>query len=123
MAAEYYGLDRSALNIEDKPNNTTRFLVIGTHDAARSGRDKTSLVLSAKNRPGAVYELLAPLARHGVGMTKLESRPSNAGLWEYLFYLDLDGHQQDDKVVQALAELTDKAAFLKILGSYPVAVL
>lgn len=123
MAAEYYGLDKSAQNIEDKPNNTTRFLVIGTHAAAPSGRDKTSLVLSAKNCPGAVYALLAPLARHGVGMTKLESRPSHAGLWEYLFYLDLDGHQQDDKVAQALAELADKAAFLKILGSYPVAVL
>jgi len=123
MAAECYGLDRSAQNIEDRPNNTTRFLVISTHDAALSGRDKTSLVLAAKNRPGAVYELLAPLAQHGVGMTKLESRPSNAGLWEYMFYLDLEGHQQDDKVAQALAELADKAAFLKILGSYPVAVL
>ena len=123
MAAEYFELDKSAKNIEDMPNNTTRFLVIGAHDAAPSGRDKTSLVLAAKNCPGAVYALLAPLAAHSVGMTKLESRPSHAGLWEYMFYLDLEGHQQDDKVAQALTELADKAAFLKILGSYPVAVL
>ncbi len=122
-AAEVYGLDRVAENIEDEPNNTTRFLVIAAHDAAPSGRDKTSLVLSSKNQPGAVYELLAPLARHGVSMTKLESRPSRTGLWEYLFFVDIEGHHQEEQVAQALAELHDKAAFVKILGSYPAAVL
>lgn len=123
MAAEHYGLEKLAQNIEDKPNNTTRFLVIATHDAAPSGKDKTSLVLAAKNNPGAVYELLAPLARHGVSMSKLESRPSRTGLWEYVFFVDVEGHREDAKVVLALPELADKAAFLKILGSYPVAVL
>lgn len=122
-AAEVYGLDKVAENIEDEPNNTTRFLVIAAHDAAPSGKDKTSLVLSSKNLPGAVYELLAPLAHHGVSMTKLESRPSRTGLWEYLFFVDIEGHHQDQKVAQALAELRDKAAFVKILGSYPAAVL
>lgn len=122
-AAEVYGLDKVAENIEDEPNNTTRFLVIATHDAAPSGKDKTSLVLSSKNLPGAVYELLAPLAHHSVSMTKLESRPSRTGLWEYLFFVDIEGHHQDEKVAQALAELRNKAAFVKILGSYPAAVL
>lgn len=122
-AAEHYGLEKLAENIEDKPNNTTRFLVLGLHDAVPSGRDKTSLVMAAKNRPGAVYELLSPLARHQVSMTKLESRPARMGLWEYVFFVDLEGHRQDAKVGQALGELQDKAAFLKVLGSYPVAVL
>lgn len=123
MAAEIYGLEKTAENIEDKPDNTTRFLVIGAHDAAPSGRDKTSLALSARNRPGAVYDLLSPLAAHEVSMTKLESRPSRAGLWEYVFFVDIEGHRQDEKVAKAIAELREKTAFLKILGSYPVAVL
>lgn len=122
-AAEVYGLEKVAQNIEDEPNNTTRFLVIAQHDAAPSGRDKTSLVLSSNNFPGAVYELLAPFAHFGVSMSKLESRPSRTGLWEYMFFVDVEGHQQDEKVAQALAELRDKAAFLKVLGSYPAAVL
>ena len=122
-AAEVYGLEKIAENIEDEPNNTTRFLVIAQHDAAPSGKDKTSLVLASKNRPGAMYELLAPLARHAVSMTKLESRPSRTGLWEYMFYVDVEGHQRDEKVLQALAELRHTAAFLKVLGSYPAAVL
>jgi len=123
MAAEPYGLEKLAENIEDKPNNTTRFLVIGSHDAAPSGRDKTSLALSATNRPGAVYELLAPLADNKVSMSKLESRPSRTGLWEYMFFIDIEGHRQDEKIAKALAELSSRAAFLKVLGSYPVAVL
>ncbi len=122
-AAELYGLEKVAQNIEDEPNNTTRFLVIAQHDSAPSGKDKTSLVLSSKNLPGAVYELLAPFAHYGVSMSKLESRPSRTGLWEYMFYVDVEGHHQDQKVQQAVAELRDKAAFLKILGSYPAAVL
>lgn len=123
MAAEIYGLTRLAENIEDEPNNTTRFLVVGKHEAAASGRDKTSLVLSAKNRPGALVDLLSPLSRHGVSMTKLETRPSRMGLWEYVYYVDIEGHQGDDKVAAALAEVESRATFLKILGSYPVAVI
>jgi chorismate mutase/prephenate dehydratase len=75
--------------------------------------------MSTNNRYGAIYKLLEPLAQHGVSMSRLESRPSRAGLWQYVFFVDIEGHQQDDNVAKALAELRDKAAFLKILGSYP----
>lgn len=118
-AAEVFGLTICAENIEDDPSNTTRFLVIGPQEVAPSGKDKTSLVMSTKNRPGAIHELLAPLAKYGVSMSRLESRPSRAGLWEYVFFVDIEGHQQDSRVAQALMELRDKAAFLKVLGSYP----
>lgn len=122
-AAELYGLNVLAANIEDEPNNTTRFLVIAHHDADRSGADKTSLVCSAANRPGAMHSLLTPLAQHGVGMTKLESRPARGGLWEYVFYMDIEGHRDDAAVAAALKELNDRAGFVKVLGSYPVAVI
>jgi chorismate mutase/prephenate dehydratase len=120
--ANIYNLHILARNIEDDPRNTTRFLVIGKQDVAPSGKDKTSLVMSAANRPGAVHDLLVPLAQNGVSMTKLESRPSRAGLWEYVFYLDIEGHQSDAKVAAALLQLKQIAAFVKVLGSYPVAV-
>jgi len=84
-----------------------------------SGKDQTSLVLSVRNKPGAVYELLAPLARHGVSMTRFESRPARTGRWDYYFYVDIEGHANDAKVAQALAELQAQAAFFKVLGSYP----
>ena len=122
QAAEHFKLAMLEQNIEDDARNTTRFLVIGNQDVAPSGKDKTSLVMSAANRPGAVHDLLSPLARHGVSMTKLESRPSRSGLWEYVFYMDIEGHQADAKVAAALAELRRIAAFVKILGSYPLAV-
>ncbi len=122
-AAEIYGLTALASNIEDEPNNTTRFLVLGSHDAGPSGRDKTSLVMAAPNKPGAMHDLLGPFARNGVSMSKLESRPSGAGLWEYVFYVDVEGHQQDAGVAHAIAELKNLAPFLKILGSYPTAVI
>ncbi len=121
-AAERYGLPILAHNIEDDPNNTTRFLIIARHDAGPSGRDKTSIVCSAPNRPGAMHRLLEPLARHGVSMTKLQSRPAKSGLWEYVFFIDLEGHQQEPAVAAALSELQERAAFVKRLGSYPVAV-
>ena len=121
QAAAHFGLTVCVENIEDDPKNTTRFLVLGKQQVSPSGKDKTSLVLSAPNRPGAVHELLAPLAKHGVSMTKLESRPARSGLWEYVFYMDIEGHQADVKVAAALAELKQIAAFVKVLGSYPVA--
>ena len=92
------------------------------HDAAPSGKDKTSLILSTRNVPGAMHELLTPLAANQVSMTRLESRPSRAGLWEYVFYMDVEGHQQDPDVARVLAELKQKASFIKNLGSYPAAV-
>jgi len=122
QAAANFRLKVLAQNIEDDARNTTRFLVIGKQNVAPSGRDKTSLVMSAPNRPGAVHDLLLPLAQHGVSMTKLESRPSRTGLWEYVFYVDIEGHQSDPKVAAALTQLKQIAAFVKVLGSYPVAV-
>ncbi|OGS91163.1 MAG: chorismate mutase [Gallionellales bacterium GWA2_60_18] len=122
QAAAHFHLKVLAQNIEDDARNTTRFLVLGNQQVAPSGNDKTSLVLSAPNRPGAVHDLLVPLARHGVSMTRLESRPARSGLWEYVFYIDIEGHQEDEKVAAALVELKQVAAFVKVLGSYPVAV-
>lgn len=118
-AAELFGLTICAENIEDDPKNTTRFLVIGKQQVGVSGKDKTSLIMSTNNRSGAIYRLLEPLAQHGVSMSRLESRPSRTGLWQYVFFVDLEGHQHDQPVAAALAELREKAAFLKILGSYP----
>jgi chorismate mutase/prephenate dehydratase len=124
-AAARYGLELLARAIEDDPHNTTRFLVLGDLDPARTGRDRTSLVMSAENKPGAVHALLSPLAQNGVSMTRIESRPSRAmrsALWEYVFFIDVEGHQQDERVAAALAELRQRAPFLKVLGSYPAAV-
>jgi len=123
-AAERYGLTVLARSIEDAPNNTTRFLVLGELDPAPTGKDRTSLVLSAENKPGAVHALLTPLAEHRVSMTRIESRParSRSALWEYVFFIDVEGHQKDAPVAKALAKLRTAAPFLKVLGSYPVAV-
>lgn len=121
MAARIYDVPVLARHVEDDPNNRTRFLVIGAQTVPPSGRDQTSLVMSAPNRPGAVHALLAPFAHHGVSMTRLESRPSRMGRWEYYFYVDLQGHETDSNVAAALAELRELAPFVKLLGSYPAA--
>jgi chorismate mutase/prephenate dehydratase len=121
-AAERYSIPVLVENIEDDPRNTTRFLVIGSHDVAQSGKDKTSLVMATANRPGAVHDLLTPLAQNGVSMTKLESRPARSGLWEYVFFVDIEGHQKDERVAAALQGLHKAAAFVKVLGSYPAAL-
>jgi chorismate mutase / prephenate dehydratase len=123
MAAEHYGLAILASNIEDEPNNTTRFLILGDYQPRPSGMDKTSMILSARNRAGAVYEMLTPFATRGVSMTKFESRPSRVALWEYLFFVDIEGHRDDANVAAALAEVEKIAGYLKVLGSYPVAVI
>lgn len=122
QAALHFNLQVCVENIEDDARNTTRFLVLGKQQVASSGKDKTSMVLSAANRPGAVHDLLKAFANHGVSMTKFESRPARSGLWEYVFFVDIEGHEADERVAAALAELKHTAAFIKILGSYPVAV-
>jgi chorismate mutase/prephenate dehydratase len=122
-AAEHYGLSILAASIEDNPNNTTRFAVIAAQEVPASGKDKTSIVMSSQNRPGAMFDLLKPLAVHKVSMTRLESRPSQAGLWEYVFFADVEGHQNDTPVRTALSEIRQSAGFVKVLGSYPVAVV
>ncbi|HEV7477087.1 MAG TPA: prephenate dehydratase [Burkholderiales bacterium] len=124
LAGSRYKLNVLARSIEDSPDNTTRFLVLGQIDPAPTGKDRTSLVMSAENRPGAVHGLLTPLAEHKVSMTRIESRPlrTRASLWEYFFFIDVEGHQRDPAVARAIDGLREKAPFLKILGSYPVAV-
>jgi chorismate mutase/prephenate dehydratase len=122
-AAEIYGLKIISRNIEDEPNNTTRFLVIGRRDTPASGSDKTSLLIYTDNRPGALYAILEPIARYGISMTRIESRPSRLGMWNYVFFIDIEGHISDANVVAALQELEQGASSIKVLGSYPRAVL
>jgi chorismate mutase/prephenate dehydratase len=122
-AAALYKLKVLAAGIEDDPNNTTRFLVLGQAESAPTGRDRTSLVMSAENKPGAVHALLSPIAANGVSMTRIESRPAKArsARWEYVFFIDVEGHQDDARVAAAIGELRQRAPFFKILGSYPIA--
>ncbi|HET7774526.1 MAG TPA: prephenate dehydratase [Burkholderiaceae bacterium] len=119
-AAQRYGLKAFAEAIQDDPHNRTRFQVIGRVQTQPSGQDHTSLILSVPNRPGAVYDMLAPLAEHGVSMTRFESRPARTGQWEYYFYIDLAGHQFEPRIAAALEALRSRTAFFKLLGSYPV---
>ncbi|GAB2910522.1 prephenate dehydratase [Paraburkholderia jirisanensis] len=118
-AATQYGLQIVSALIQDDPHNRTRFVMIGKQPTGASGYDKTSLIVSVANEPGAMFKLLEPLARHGVSMTRFESRPARVGTWEYYFYIDVEGHRDEPHVAAALAELGQKAALLKILGSYP----
>jgi chorismate mutase/prephenate dehydratase len=122
-AAEVYQLPVLENNIEDQANNTTRFIVIGKQDSAPTGKDKTSLVLSTGNQPGALYKALESFAKFDIGMVNIESRPSRQGLWEYVFFIDIDGHSADPKIAEALDLLKANVSMLKLLGSYPKAVL
>jgi chorismate mutase/prephenate dehydratase len=119
IAGHQYHLGIVSAHIQDDPHNRTRFAVIGRLQTTPSGKDQTSLVLAVPNKAGAVYDLLAPLAKHSVSMTRFESRPARTGNWEYYFYVDVEGHVMDAKVAAAMAELNDNAAFFKVLGSYP----
>ncbi len=119
LAAEQYGLAALASNIEDDSANTTRFLVLGNLEVSRTGQDKTSLVCSVPNRPGSLGELITILSDAGVNMTKLASRPSPTGIWDYVFYIDVDGHKDDAPVAKAIKKMEEQASFVKVLGSYP----
>jgi chorismate mutase / prephenate dehydratase len=124
-AAEIYGLHLLANEIEDRPDNTTRFLVIGRKLFSASGIDKTTLLVSARDTDGAgaLFRLLEPLAQHQVNMTRIESRPSRKRKWDYVFFIDIEGHVSDPAVAEALAALEKRASLFKVLGSYPRAVL
>ncbi len=122
-AAGLYGLAILEHNIEDKPDNTTRFLVIGKQAVLPSGHDKTSLLVSVHNKPGSLYKLLKPMAEHDVSMTRIESRPSRQRMWEYVFFIDVEGHREDASISKALEALGQEAFAVKVLGSYPKAVI
>ncbi len=124
-AAEIYGLQLLANEIEDRPDNTTRFLVVGRKLFSPSGVDRTTLLVSARDTDdaGALFKLLEPLATHQVNMTRIESRPSRKRKWDYVFFIDIEGHASDPAVSEALAALEKRASLFKVLGSYPRAVL
>ena len=119
LAAEEYKLKILAGSIEDTAHNVTRFLVIGKSIAARTGRDKTSIMFSVKDRVGALHDILVPFKKDRVNLTKIESRPSRLKAWEYYFFVDMEGHFTDRKVGKALTELEKHCSFMKVLGSYP----
>jgi len=118
-AAEKYKLKVIARRIEDSAVNVTRFLVIGKHMSKISGKDKTSVVFSVKDKPGILHDMLNSFKRNGINLTKIESRPSKKRLWKYYFFIDMEGHSETPKIKKALRELKKKCHFLKILGSYP----
>ena len=119
MVAELHGLTILDAGVQDQATNSTRFLVIGPKDCPPTGRDKTSLMFGVPDRAGALFAALEPLQRAGVSMSKIESRPSKRKPWEYVFFVDVEGHRQEDRLVAAIAEVEGKCSFLKILGSYP----
>lgn len=122
-AANVYGLKIVAGPIEDRPDNTTRFLVIGRELFPTSGHDRTSLLIFIKDQPGALYNVLSPFAKHGLSMNRIESRPGHTGKWQYAFFVDIGGHVHDAAMKAAIDEASELAQDVKVLGSYPVAVL
>ncbi len=119
LAATMYNLTILAEGIEDMAHNVTRFLVVGRQVAARTKSDKTSIVVSIKDKVGALYEMLDPIRKNKVNMTKIESRPSKKKAWDYYFFIDMEGHIEEERVKKTLKEIEDRVRFLKVLGSYP----
>lgn len=123
VAAERYGLRILATRIEDHPDNKTRFLVIGRQRVGPSGRDKTSILVSTRNEPGALYKVLEPFHSHGISLTRIETRPAKSGSWSYVFFIDFDGHQSEPRIQEVLDEVGQVAMEVRSLGSYPQAVV
>jgi chorismate mutase/prephenate dehydratase len=123
MAAELYHLEKLASHIEDYADNTTRFLIIGREEVLPSGRDKTSIIVSSRNKPGALFTLLEPFRRGNVSLTRIDTRPSRTEKWAYVFFIEFEGHLQDEKIAAIMAELEEQSIMLKPLGSYPQALL
>jgi chorismate mutase/prephenate dehydratase len=121
LAGELYHVPVLRPRIEDNPYNATRFLVIGRSPVGATGRDKTSILFAMRNEPGALYRILEPLARGGINLTKIESRPAKRRPWEYVMFVDFEGHRSTSAVTAALAELEARTLFLRVLGSYPAA--
>ncbi len=119
LAQEVYNLKLVAANIEDEPNNITRFVVVGTREPPPSGDDKTSIVFSVKDQPGILHRMLQPFAKSEINLTKIESRPKKNKPWEYLFFIDCKGHKEESRLKKAIQNVEKDCEFLKILGSYP----
>lgn len=123
MAAETYKMLKLVENIEDQPDNTTRFLIIGSEVVPESGEDKTSILVSVKNKPGALYHVLEPFHSNSISLTRLETRPSSSGTWGHVFFIDFEGHVDDSRVQDVINKISHDAVEIKHLGSYPVGVL
>jgi chorismate mutase/prephenate dehydratase len=123
MAAEMYKLEKLAEHIEDYKDNTTRFLIIGREEVPPSGRDKTSIIVSSRNKPGALFTLLEPFRRGGISLTRIDTRPSRTEKWAYVFFIEFEGHLQDPAIAAIVSELEEQSILLKPLGSYPRAVI
>jgi chorismate mutase/prephenate dehydratase len=123
MAADQYELEKLFENIEDSTHNTTRFLIIGRDEIPPSGNDKTSIIVSSRNRPGALFDLLQPFRDAGVSLTRIDTRPSRTEKWAYVFFIEFEGHLKDQNMADVMAGLEEHSILLKTLGSYPRAVL
>ncbi len=123
VAASLYNLDILEKNIEDESNNTTRFIIIGQQEPVSTGQDKTSLLISTGNRAGSLHKILEPFAKYRISMSHIESRPSKQGLWDYVFFIDINGHKDDENIFSALKSLAEDVNLLSVLGSYPKAVI
>jgi chorismate mutase/prephenate dehydratase len=119
LAAEVYGVPMLRARIEDNRHNATRFLIIGRQPIGPSGRDKTSILFAMRNEPGALYRILEPIVKNGINLTKIESRPAKSRAWEYVIFVDIEGHRDTPSVASALREIEERTIYLKILGSYP----
>ncbi|HLT04115.1 MAG TPA: prephenate dehydratase [Pseudomonas sp.] len=123
MASTLYGLTKLHEKIEDRPDNSTRFLIIGNQEVPPTGDDKTSIIVSMRNKPGTLHELLLPFHTNGIDLTRIETRPSRSGKWTYVFFIDFVGHHKDPLIKDVLEKIADESVALKVLGSYPKAVL